>query len=207
MSPRYFLFKSFIDRFTALLIVFLLAPVLVFVSLLVRFSLGSPVLFIQQRPGYKGRPFKLIKFRTMKNSRDASGVLLPDDLRLTRLGNFLRSTSLDELPELLNILMGDMSFIGPRPLLMQYLPLYTDEQFRRHDVKPGLSGLAQVKGRNSLSWHDKFRFDVQYVDNCNFFLDIRIFVSTAWFVLLRKGVTPPGEVMTQPFSPTDSLSN
>lgn len=152
----------------------LLSPVLLIVSLLVRVKLGGPVFFTQVRPGLNGKPFKMIKFRTMKNSVDKSGNLLPDAERMTDFGRLLRSTSLDELPELWNVLKGDMSLVGPRPLLMQYLPLYSREQNRRHEVKPGVTGWAQVNGRNSLSWDDKFKLDTWYVDNRSLLLDVRL---------------------------------
>jgi len=166
----------------------------------VRLRLGSPVLFRQQRPGYRGKPFGLLKFRTMTNQRDANGELLPDAQRLTPFGCWLRSTSIDELPGLLNILRGDMSFIGPRPLLMQYLPLYSLEQARRHDVKPGFSGWAQINGRNAISWEEKFRLDVWYVDNQSFWLDLRIFVSTISKVFRREGISAAGEATMTPFT-------
>jgi sugar transferase EpsL len=158
------------------------------IALLVRWRLGSPVLFRQQRPGYLGRPFWLLKFRTMTNGRDATGALLPDAQRLTPFGRWLRSTSIDELPGLINILRGEMSFIGPRPLLMQYLPLYSPDQARRHDVKPGFSGWAQINGRNALSWEEKFLLDVWYVDNQSFWLDFRIFLITVLKVVRREGI-------------------
>ena len=166
----YKLFKDLSDRITALLAILLLSPLFLIVFLLVRYVIGTPVFFLQQRPGYRCRPFKLIKFRSMTDSRDSNGALLPDAQRLTPLGRWLRGTSIDELPALINILRGEMSFIGPRPLLMQYLPLYSPEQARRHDVKPGFSGWAQINGRNAISWDEKFRLDVLYVDNYGFFL-------------------------------------
>jgi len=197
---RYRHLKSLGDRFAALLALLLLSPLIVVVSLLVRWHLGAPVLFRQQRPGYLGRPFWLLKFRTMTNGRDASGTLLPDAQRLTPFGRWLRSTSIDELPGLINILRGEMSFIGPRPLLMQYLPLYSPEQARRHDVKPGFSGWAQINGRNALSWEEKFRLDVWYVDHQSFRLDLRIFLITIWKVLRREGISAAGEATMAPFS-------
>ncbi|WP_411870143.1 sugar transferase [Vulcanococcus limneticus] len=186
--------KHLADRCAALLALLLLAPLLVVVALLVRWRLGSPVLFRQQRPGYRGRPFWLLKFRTMTGARDTSGALLPDAERLTPLGRWLRSTSIDELPGLLNILRGEMSFIGPRPLLMQYLPLYSPEQVRRHNVAPGFSGWAQINGRNALSWEEKFCLDVWYVDHQSFRLDVRIFLITIWKVIRREGISAAGEV-------------
>jgi len=158
----------------------------------VRFKLGAPVLFRQQRPGLHGKPFTLYKFRTMTDARDAEGHLLPDAARLPPFGSFLRSTSLDELPELLNVLKGDMSLVGPRPLRMHYLPLYTTEQARRHDVRPGITGWAQVNGRNKLSWEEKFELDVWYVDHFNFILDLRILFMTMYKVLNRKGISAEG---------------
>jgi sugar transferase EpsL len=189
----YLIIKSLADRIFALLALFILSPLLFVVSLMVRWWLGSPVLFRQQRPGYGARPFQLLKFRTMTNQRDTSGALLPDSQRLTPLGRWLRATSIDELPGLINILCGHMSFIGPRPLLMQYLPLYTAEQARRHDVKPGFSGWAQINGRNALSWEEKFRLDVWYVDHLCFLLDLRIFLITILKVLCREGISAEGE--------------
>jgi lipopolysaccharide/colanic/teichoic acid biosynthesis glycosyltransferase len=169
---------------------------------MVHFRLGAPVLFRQQRPGFLGRHFWLLKFRSMSNARDTSGVLLPDVQRLTPFGRWLRSTSIDELPGLLNILRGEMSFIGPRPLLMEYLPLYSAEQARRHDVKPGFSGWAQINGRNSLSWKEKFRLDVWYVEHQSFWLDLRIFLITFWKVLRREGISAAGEATMAPFTGT-----
>ena len=196
----YYHFKSFSDRCAALLALLILSPLLVLVFLLLRFSLGEPVLFRQQRPGYRGKPFLLLKFRTMTNLRDATGALLPDAQRLTPLGRWLRATSIDELPELINILFGQMSFIGPRPLLMQYLPLYSPFQARRHEVTPGISGWAQINGRNALSWEDKFRLDVWYVDHQSFWLDVRIFLTTFWKVIRREGISPAGEATMPPFT-------
>lgn len=186
-------FKSSADRGAALLALILLSPVLLAVALLVRWRLGSPVVFKQRRPGLRGRPFWLLKFRSMTDARDASGAHLPDALRLPAFGRWLRSSSLDELPELINILLGEMSFIGPRPLLMDYLPLYTAEQARRHQVKPGISGWAQIHGRNALSWEEKFRLDVWYVDHQSFGLDLRILLITVWKVLRREGISAIGE--------------
>ncbi len=162
-------------------------------ALLVRWRLGTPVLFRQQRPGYGERPFELLKFRTMTNQRDTSGALLSDAQRLTPLGRLLRATSIDELPELINILRGEMSFIGPRPLLMQYLPLYSPEQARRHDVKPGFSGWAQINGRNALPWQEKLRLDVWYVDHQSLWLDLLIFLITVWKVMRREGISAEGD--------------
>ena len=202
--PRYRHLKALADRLAALLALLLLSPLLVVVVLLVRWRLGAPVLFRQQRPGYRGRPFWLLKFRTMTNARDGSGSLLPDAQRLTPLGRWLRATSIDELPELINILHGEMSFIGPRPLLMAYLPLYSTEQARRQDVKPGFSGWAQINGRNALSWEDKFCLDVWYVDHQSFWLDVRIFLLTIWKVIRREGISAAGEATMAPFTGTAS---
>ncbi len=163
-------------------------PFLLLLALLVRIFHGSPLFFTQVRPGRHGKPFRMYKFRTMTDARDAAGNLLPDHERLTPLGRFLRATSLDEFPELINVLKGDMSLVGPRPLLMEYLPRYSPEQNRRHDVKPGMTGWAQVNGRNAISWDEKFRLDVWYVDNWSVWLDIRILAITMLNVVLRKGI-------------------
>ena len=202
----YRLLKGAADRLAALLAMVLLSPLLLVVAVLVRWRLGAPVLFRQQRPGYAERPFELLKFRTMTNQRDASGALLPDAQRITAFGRWLRATSIDELPELINILRGEMSFIGPRPLLMQYLPLYSPEQARRHDVKPGFSGWAQINGRNALSWEQKFRLDVWYVDHQSFWLDLRIFLVTIWKVIRREGISAAGEATMAPFRGSASAS-
>lgn len=204
--PSYSSFKSCSDRVLALFSLISFAPLLLAIALLVRWRLGSPVFFKQLRPGYTNRPFLLMKFRTMSNRRDASGALLPDCQRLTPFGQWLRATSFDELPELINILRGEMSFIGPRPLLMQYLPLYSDEQARRHDVKPGFSGWAQINGRNSLSWDEKFRLDIWYVDHQSFWLDLRIFLVTIWKVIRREGISAAGEATMAPFMGSASAS-
>jgi lipopolysaccharide/colanic/teichoic acid biosynthesis glycosyltransferase len=177
----------------------LLAPILAIVAFLVRVKLGSPVMFRQQRPGLRGTPFVLMKFRTMTERRDGAGTLLPDGERLTPFGRFLRATSLDEFPELFNVFRGDMSLVGPRPLLMQYLERYTPEQARRHKVKPGITGWAQINGRNSLNWSDKFRLDVWYVDHYSFLVDCRVLSMTCWKVLSRQGITHPGHVTTEEF--------
>ncbi len=173
---------------------------------LVLWHLGAPVFFLQHRPGKCERPFGLLKFRTMSIPRDASAALLPDAQRLTPFGRWLRATSIDELPELFNILRGEMSFIGPRPLLMQYLPLYSAEQARRHEVKPGLSGWAQINGRNSLSWEEKFLLDVWYVDHQSLWLDLRIFLITIWKVIRREGISAAGEATMAPFMGSASAS-
>jgi len=201
MKPQGFhwVVKRIFDVVASLLILLLLAPLLGLVALLVRIFLGGPILFSQQRPGLHGKPFTIYKFRTMNDARDAQGNLLPDAQRLTRLGRFLRSTSLDELPELFNVLKGEMSFVGPRPLLMQYLDRYTPEQMRRHEVKPGITGLAQVNGRNALTWEQKFALDVRYVDQWSLRLDLKIIVLTFWKVLTRQGISQPGYATAEEF--------
>lgn len=181
-------FKRPCDFFMALFALVLLSPVMLLIAILVRIKLGSPIIFKQQRPGKDEKIFTLYKFRTMTDERDEDGNLLPDCERMTRFGRFIRSTSLDELPELFNIIKGDMSFIGPRPLLVQYLPLYNDYQRRRHEVRPGLTGLAQVRGRNAITWEEKFRLDIEYVDNLTLLNDIKIFLITIKKVLLREGI-------------------
>ena len=176
----------------------LILPFLLILAIFVRVIHGSPIFFSQLRPGQHGKPFRMLKFRTMTNASDAAGNLLPDSDRLTSFGRFLRATSLDEFPELINVLKGDMSLVGPRPLLMEYLPLYSREQNRRHEVRPGMTGWAQVNGRNAISWDEKFRLDVWYVDNWSLWLDIRILAMTMHHVLLRKGINH-NESETMPF--------
>jgi len=178
---------------------FFLTPVFLVLGVLVRVKLGSLVLFRQIRPGLHGKPFLLLKFRTMTDARDDDGNLLPDSERLTRFGRFLRKTSLDELPELWNVLKGDMSLVGPRPLLMQYLDRYTPEQARRHEVKPGMTGWAQVNGRNALTWEEKFKLDVWYVDHQSFWLDMKIIAMTVWKVLRREGISQTGQATAEEF--------
>ena len=179
---------------------FILAPLLVVLAILVRIKLGGPILFCQVRPGKDGDPFKMIKFRTMLNTIDQNGALLNDADRLTEFGRFLRKTSLDELPELWNVLKGDMSLVGPRPLLMEYLPLYSQEQLRRHEVRPGITGWAQINGRNAISWEQKFALDVWYVDNRTFWLDLKIVWRTIIKVFLREGISASGEVTMPKFT-------
>jgi lipopolysaccharide/colanic/teichoic acid biosynthesis glycosyltransferase len=176
------------------------SPLLLVIALMVRAKLGSPVLFRQQRPGLRGKPFELVKFRTMLDAVDSQGNILPDGTRLTGFGMKLRSSSLDELPEIINILRGDMSLVGPRPLLMQYLPLYSPEQARRHEVRPGLTGWAQVNGRNALSWDEKFALDLWYVENRTFLLDVRILWMTVRKVLFREGISAAGDATMPPFT-------
>jgi lipopolysaccharide/colanic/teichoic acid biosynthesis glycosyltransferase len=192
--------KRLFDVVLAFIGLIVLSPVLLIVSLLVRLKLGGPVFFTQTRPGLNGQPFKMIKFRTMKNGVDKNGNLLPDTERMTDFGQLLRSTSLDELPELWNVLKGDMSLVGPRPLLMQYLPLYSREQNRRHEVKPGVTGWAQVNGRNSLSWDDKFKLDTWYIDNRSLLLDVKILFLTVKKVIARDGISQVNNVTMEPFT-------
>ena len=181
--------KNLFDRIFALFLIILFLPIYIVVSLLIFFKMGSPILFRQKRPGYKEEIFGIYKFRTMTNEKDANGNLLPDDKRLVGIGKFIRSTSLDELPQLFNVLKGDMSFVGPRPLLIEYLPLYNEKQKRRHDVKPGITGWAQVNGRNAISWEQKFDYDVWYVDNQSFWLDIKILWLTFLKVVKRSDIS------------------
>jgi sugar transferase EpsL len=194
--------KRLFDLLATSLGLLLISPFMLVLAVLVRILHGTPVLFRQQRPGYKGRPFYIYKFRSMTNARDVNGDLLPDALRLTPLGRFMRSTSLDELPELFNVWRGEMSLVGPRPLLMQYLDRYSPEQARRHDVLPGLTGWAQINGRNALTWPDKFKLDVWYVDHWSFWLDIRILFLTAWKVIKREGISQPGQATMEEFMGT-----
>ncbi len=197
------IYSEFGKRVFDLLLTFpallLFLPVLFVAAVLVCLNLGSPIIYKQKRPGKDGDPFILYKFRTMRNNTNRNGTLLPDDKRLTILGMFLRSTSIDELPEMLNVIKGDMSLVGPRPLLIQYLQRYTPEQARRHEVKPGITGWAQVNGRNSIPWEDKFRLDVWYVDNCSLRLDIRIIVMTIWKILKREGISQPDQATMEEF--------
>lgn len=192
--------KRLLDIVFALAGLIVLAPLMLVVAWLVARRLGSPVLFRQQRPGLHGRPFTMIKFRTMRDAVDAHGQPLPDSERLTPFGLWLRATSLDELPELWNVLKGDMSLVGPRPLLMEYLPLYSPEQARRHEVRPGVTGWAQVNGRNAISWDDKFRLDVWYVDHRSLGLDLRILWLTVRRVLARDGISQQGQATAEKFS-------
>lgn len=192
--------KRLFDFVMALVALVLLAPVLAVVAWQIRRKLGSPVLFRQVRPGLCGQPFEMVKFRTMRDALDANGKPLPDAERVTPFGNFLRSASLDELPELWNVLKGDMSLVGPRPLLMEYLPLYSPEQARRHEVRPGVTGWAQINGRNALSWEEKFRLDVWYVDNRSFWLDLKILLLTVRKVFVREGISAAGEATMPKFT-------
>lgn len=191
------------DMLCALLALIVLSPILFITAFLVRVKLGSPVIFKQERPGLNGKIFTLYKFRTMTDERDSEGNLLPDEERLTKFGKLLRSTSLDELPELLNILFGDIAVIGPRPLLVEYLPRYNAEQRRRHEVRPGLSGLAQVNGRNAISWEDKFKYDVQYVDHVTFIGDWKIILKTVLNVIKRDGINSETAATMEVFMGTE----
>lgn len=191
--------KRFFDICVALIGLVLALPLLAVLALAIRVRLGGPVFFKQERPGKNGKPFRMVKFRTMLHLNDGEGNPLPDDQRMTKLGKLLRATSLDELPELWNVLKGDMSLVGPRPLLMDYLPLYSAEQFRRHEVRPGITGWAQVNGRNTLSWEERFKLDVWYVDNQSFWLDLKILILTVRKVLIREGISKEGEATMSRF--------
>lgn len=191
--------KRLLDLMISVSLLVVAAPLLCVLALLVRFKLGSPILFRQVRPGLGARPFEMLKFRTMTDARGADGQLLPDGDRLTRFGRFLRASSLDELPGLINVVKGEMSLVGPRPLLMQYVPLYDTYQTRRHEVRPGITGWAQVNGRNALSWDQKFTLDIWYVDNRSFLLDLRILAMTALKVVKRDGISAAGEATMAPF--------
>ena len=192
--------KRLFDLVVSVIGFMFISPVLLLIAIVVRLLLGTPVLFIQQRPGLGGKPFMVYKFRTMTDERDAKGKLLPDSERLAPIGRFLRKTSLDELPELLNVIKGDMSLVGPRPLLMEYLPLYTPEQARRHDVKPGITGWAQVNGRNAISWEDRFKLDLWYVDNWSMRLDVKILLMTLVKVARRSGINQDGSATMEKFT-------
>ena len=196
--------KRLFDVVVSACALLVLALPLLVVIWMVRRKLGSPVFFTQVRPGMHGKPFKMVKFRSMTSERGTDGELLPDAARLTPFGRFLRSTSLDELPELWNVLKGDMSLVGPRPLLMEYLPLYSPEQARRHEVRPGITGWAQVNGRNAISWEDKFKLDVWYVDHCSLWLDIKILWLTVKKVLVREGISAAGEATMGKFTGSKS---
>ena len=194
--------KRILDFILSLIAIIVLSPVMLVVAVLVRIKLGSPVLFKQQRPGKDEKIFRMYKFRTMTDEKDAEGRLLPDEKRLTRFGKMLRSTSLDELPEFFNILKGDMSIVGPRPLLVAYLPLYNERQKHRHDVRPGFTGLAQVNGRNSITWEEKFEWDVRYVEHVTFLEDCRIILKTVKVVLAREGISSDTSATMEAFTGT-----
>jgi len=199
----YPIMKRWFDILVAGLGLLVLSPLLIILAIIIQMRMGRPVLFKQIRSGLNGHPFLMYKFRTMTDERDKNGVLLSDEIRLTRLGRVLRSSSLDELPELFNVLKGDMSLVGPRPLLMQYLDRYTPEQARRHKVKPGIAGLAQVNGRNAISWEEKFILDVWYVDNCSLWLDMKILLMTVVKVFQREGISAYGQATMQEFMGSD----
>jgi lipopolysaccharide/colanic/teichoic acid biosynthesis glycosyltransferase len=196
---NYIFLKRLIDVFFSAAMLILLAPFLLLIAICVRTKLGSPIFFVQERPGLNARPFNLIKFRTMLDAVDENGVPLPDDERLTPFGKFLRSSSIDELPEFWNILRGDMSLVGPRPLLTQYLPLYSPSQARRHEIRPGITGWAQVNGRNLLSWEEKFDLDIWYLNNRSMFLDIKILLLTVKEVFQRSGISSENHATMPPF--------
>lgn len=196
----YKFFKRLIDIICSLIGLILFSPILLVVVLLIRINLGSPVFFTQTRLGKDGKEFKMIKFRTMKDSLDKFGQLLPDEQRLTKFGKILRSTSLDELPELINVLKGDMTLVGPRPLLVEYKELYSERQFRRHEVYPGITGWAQINGRNAISWNERFELDVWYVDNISFLLDMKILVMTILKVIKRDGINEQGQASMSKFT-------
>jgi len=191
--------KRVFDLIVSSIAIILLSPVIALISLLVRIYLGRPVIFQQPRPGFRGKIFTLYKFRSMSTEVDSTGLPLSDTQRLTRLGRFLRATSLDELPELVNVVLGEMSLVGPRPLLAEYLPRYSPEQLRRHDMPPGITGWAQVNGRNALTWEQKFALDVWYVDHWSFWLDVKILLKSIWVVLSQRNITPPGQTSMDEF--------
>jgi len=194
--------KHLLDLTVVTFVLLLISPVILILMSLVLFGLGAPIFFIQSRPGLHGKPFRIVKFRTMTDDRDKNGILLEDEDRIKRIGNFLRKTSLDELPSLFNVLKGDMSLVGPRPLLIEYLEHYTPEQNRRHEVKPGITGWAQVNGRNAISWEDKFNLDVWYVDNQSIWLDTKILFITIWKVIKVEGISHAGHVTMEKFQGT-----
>ena len=193
------LVKRGFDLIFSTLVLIILSPILLLITVALIIFQGFPVLFIQKRPGYRSKPFTIYKFRTMSNKTDMEGNLLPEEERITWLGRLLRASSLDEILELINVLKGEMSFVGPRPLLMQYLSRYSPEQARRHNVLPGITGWAQINGRNAISWEEKFKFDTWYVDNWSFWLDIKILLRTIWKVLLREGIDEPGFISAGEF--------
>ena len=195
--------KPFLDRLGALILLIFFSPLIVLTALAIAMTMGRPVYFTQNRPGLHGVIFTIYKFRTMTNKKDDQGNLLPDSARLHGIGKMIRSLSLDELPQLLNVLKGEMSFIGPRPLLVEYLPLYTPEQSKRHNVKPGITGLAQINGRNAISWGEKFRYDVEYVNNISFGIDLKIFFLTLKKVVIKEGISQTGEATVEKFNGTN----
>ncbi len=202
-----FWIKRIFDVLLSAILLILLSPLYLLLILIVWISMGKPIFFYQLRPGYKGKPFTCYKFRTMVDLRDQDGNLLPDEMRLNRIGKFLRASSLDELPELINVLKGEMSLVGPRPLLLKYLDLYTPEQARRHAVLPGITGWAQVNGRNALTWEEKFQLDVWYVDHWSFGLDLKILARTIWKVIKREGISQPGFATAEEFTGSATRNN
>ena len=191
--------KRMLDLLITVPGILFLSPLMLLIAIFIRCTQGSPIIYCQKRPGQQGKAFEIYKFCSMSSCCDENGCLLPDSQRLTRLGKFLRSTSLDELPELINVIKGDMSLVGPRPLLMQYLDRYTPEQARRHEVKPGITGWAQVNGRNAITWEDKFKLDVWYVDNMSLWLDLKIIAMTLWKIIRREGISQPGHATVEYF--------
>jgi undecaprenyl phosphate N,N'-diacetylbacillosamine 1-phosphate transferase len=196
------LIKPLLDRFGALILLIFFSPIILLITLMIAVKMGYPVYFAQRRPGLDGKIFTIYKFRTMTDEKDPQGNLLPDSERLKGLGQIIRNLSLDELPQLLNVLRGEMSFIGPRPLLPEYLPLYTPQQARRHNVKPGITGWAQINGRNAISWEEKFRYDIEYVDNISFAFDFKIFYRTFAKVFIKEGISQEGEATMEKFNGT-----
>lgn len=197
------LIKPLLDRIGAFTLLILFSPLIILTALIIAWRMGKPLYFTQKRPGLHGEIFTIYKFRTMSDERDEKGDLLPDSQRLHGMGQLIRSLSLDELPQLLNVLKGEMSFIGPRPLLNEYLPLYSPEQSRRHDVKPGITGWAQINGRNAISWEEKFRYDVEYVENISFWFDLKIVFRTLKKVLIKEGISQEGEATMEKFNGTN----
>ncbi|MDD5717852.1 MAG: sugar transferase [Sulfuricurvum sp.] len=196
------LFKPLLDRIGALILLLLFSPLILLSTLMIALLMGRPIYFTQHRPGLHGKIFTIYKFRTMTDEKDGEGNLLPDEQRLHGIGKTIRSLSLDELPQLWNVLKGEMSFIGPRPLLVEYLPLYNPVQARRHEVKPGITGWAQINGRNAISWEEKFRYDVEYVDNINFWFDLKIFLLTLKKVVIKEGISQGGAATMEKFNGT-----
>ncbi|TDL92297.1 sugar transferase [Vibrio vulnificus] len=196
--------KRIIDFLISLILLVILSPIMVILGILIKFNIGTPILFKQTRPGFNGKPFILYKFRSMNNQTDEHGIPLPDHLRLTRFGNAIRKLSLDELPQLVNVVKGDLSLVGPRPLLMEYLPLYNDDQAKRHDVRPGITGWAQVNGRNAISWEEKFILDVWYVNHQSFLLDLKILLLTIVKVVRSEGVNSGTNETMLPFRGSDN---
>lgn len=198
------IFKPFFDRLLAAILLIILLPLISLITLLIVLTVGRPIFFAQHRPGLHGKIFTIYKFRTMSNERDDKGQLLPDEKRLKGIGKWVRTRSLDELPQLWNVVKGEMSFVGPRPLLVEYLDLYTPEQSRRHDIRPGITGWAQVNGRNAISWEQKFRYDVEYVEKCSFWFDLKILWMTVLKVIRKEGISQAGEATMEKFTGTHS---